>query len=60
LLSISPTSYVQLLRQYSFTKKLQSQTVSREKLNKALSYKKVARKMLVKWTPEVLGNVLAR
>ncbi len=32
-------------------KKLQSQTASAEKLRKALLYKKVARKMLMKLTP---------
>jgi len=36
------------LSQYSFAKKLQSQTVIREKLCKALLYKKGARKRLVK------------
>jgi len=35
------------------TKKSQSQTVIREKLRKAHSYKKVARKMLIKLTPAV-------
>jgi hypothetical protein len=34
------TFYVQLLRQYYFAKKLQSQTVIREKLCKALLYEK--------------------
>jgi hypothetical protein len=39
--SISSTFYEQLLRQYSCAKKLQSQTVTREKLLcKTLSYKK--------------------
>jgi len=33
------------------TKKLQSQTVIREKLQKALLYNKGARKMLMKFTP---------
>ncbi len=41
LLSISSIFYKQLLRSYSFGKKLQSQNVSREKLLKALSYKKL-------------------
>jgi len=36
LLSISSTFYKQLLRQYSFAKRLQSRTVIREKLSKAL------------------------
>jgi hypothetical protein len=52
--SISPTFYKQLLCQYSFDKKLQSQTtVSREKLQKTLSYEKDekdAHKMLMKLT----------
>jgi len=48
---ISPTFYEQLLHQYSFAKKLQSQTVNREKLCTTLSYEKAARKMLVKVTP---------
>jgi len=43
--------YEQLLRQYSFDKKLQGQTVIREKLRKALSYEKCANKMLMKLTP---------
>ncbi len=41
----------QHFHQYSFAKKVQTQTVNREKLHKTLSYKKVALKMLVKWTP---------
>jgi len=40
------------LRQYSFAKKLQSQTVIKEKLCKTLSYKKGTHKMLMKLTPE--------
>jgi len=37
-------------------KKLQSQTISREQLRSiTLSYKKAARKMLVKMTPNVIG-----
>jgi len=47
-LPISPTFYEQLLRQYYFAKKLQSQIEMREKLWK--TYKKSARKMLVKLT----------
>jgi len=35
----------------SFCQKLQSQKVTREKLRKALSYKKFAHKMLLKLTP---------
>jgi hypothetical protein len=38
--SISSAFYVQLLRQYSCVKKLQNQTVTREKLWKTLSYEK--------------------
>jgi len=37
---ISSTFYEQLLRRYSFAKKLQSQTVIKETLQKALSHKK--------------------
>jgi hypothetical protein len=40
--SISPTFYEQLFHHYSFSNKLQSQTVSREKLCKTLLYKKAA------------------
>jgi hypothetical protein len=36
-----------------FCQKLQSQTVIREKLRKALSYEKVESKVLMKLTPEV-------
>jgi hypothetical protein len=50
-LPISPAFYEQLLRQYSFVKKLQSQSEIREKLGKTLSYEKGARKLVVKWTP---------
>jgi hypothetical protein len=39
------------LCQYTFANKLQSQTVIREKLSKALLYEKIARKMLMKLTP---------
>jgi len=42
--------YEQLLCRYCFAKKLQSQTVIREKLCKTLSYKKTC-KMLMKLTP---------
>jgi hypothetical protein len=41
------------LRQYFRAKKIQSQNVTREKLRKALSYKKFAHKMLMKLTPAV-------
>ena len=49
--SISPIFYKQLFRQYSFAKKIPTQTVSREKLLKSILYEKDARKMLVKLTP---------
>jgi len=49
--SISLTFYKQLLRQYYYDKKLQSQTLSRETLRKTLAYKKSAHKILVKLTP---------
>jgi hypothetical protein len=39
------------LRQYSFAKKFQSQTVIREKFQKTLSCKKGTHKMLMKLTP---------
>jgi hypothetical protein len=55
--SISPTFYKQLLRQNPFAKKLQTQIVSTQKLHKKLLYKKAARKILVKWTPEGDGSV---
>jgi len=49
-MSILLTFYKQLLRQYSFAKKLQSQSVIREKLHfNTLSHKKAACKMLVKF-----------
>ena len=50
-------NHLQLILQSTFcsnillTKKIQSQTVSREKQSKTLLYKKCARKMLVKLTP---------
>jgi hypothetical protein len=37
---LSPSFYEQLFRQYSFAKKIQCQTVIREKLRKTLSNKK--------------------
>jgi len=43
--------YEQLLHQYPLAKKSQSRTVIREKLHKALLYKKATRKMLAKLTP---------
>jgi len=42
------------LRQYTFAKKTQSQTVIREKLRKALLYEKGARKMSMKLTPGLI------
>jgi len=51
LQSISSTFYKQLLLRYSFTKKLQSQIVIKEKLSETLSYEKVESKMLMKLTP---------
>jgi len=48
--SISSTFYAGLLYQYFCTKKLQSQNLTREKLRKALLYKKFAHKMLMKLT----------
>ena len=50
MMSISPTLYKLLLHQFPFAKKLQTQTVSKEKLHKTLSYKKAACKMLLKLT----------
>jgi len=44
LKSISPTFFEHLLCKFSFAKKIQSQTVSREKLYKTLSNKKAARR----------------
>ena len=51
--SISPTLYEQLFRQFTNAKKLQTQTVSTEKLRKTLSYQNSwsDHKMLVKLTP---------
>jgi hypothetical protein len=51
--SISSTFYEQLLRQYFCARKLQSQTVTREKLCKTLLYEKDKLKMLMKLTPRV-------
>jgi len=53
LKSISPTFYVRILLWYFAAQKSQSQTVIREKLRKALSYKKRAHKMLMKLMAEV-------
>ncbi len=49
---ISPTFCEQLLRPYSFAKKLQSQIASGEKQHKTFSYTKAGRKMLVKLPPQ--------
>jgi len=51
VLSISSTFYEQLLGQYFCAKKLQSQTVIREKHFKTLLFKKAAHKLLMKLTP---------
>jgi len=51
--SISSTFYKQLLGQYSFAKKTQTQTVIKEKLRNTFAYKKAAQKTLMKLTPEV-------
>jgi hypothetical protein len=48
--SISPTFYEQLLHQNPFGKKLQTQTVSTQKLREKLSYEEAAHKILVKLT----------
>jgi len=50
LKTISSTFYKQLLHRYSCAKKLQSQTVAREKLRKTLAYEKGA---MMKSTPGV-------
>jgi hypothetical protein len=47
---VSPTFYEQFLCRYYFAKKLQSKTVTREKLCKNHFVQKAARKMLVKST----------
>jgi hypothetical protein len=53
------TFYARIVRQYFFTKKFQTQNVSREKLRKALSYEKFAIKMLMKLTEGVdFNNIL--
>jgi hypothetical protein len=52
LVSISLTFYEQLLCQCSWAKKLQSQTVTREKLCIIRMYEKVVHKMLIKLTPD--------
>ena len=45
---MSSIFYEQLFHQYYFSKELQSQTVTREKLRKTLLYKNGSRKMLMK------------
>ncbi len=52
-MSISPTSYEQLLRPNPFAKKLPTQIVSPKKLLKKLLYEKATCKILVKMTPAV-------
>jgi hypothetical protein len=59
-MKLTLTFYEQLLRQNSSTKEIQSQTVTREKLQKTLSYQKVAHKMLVKLTPVIFTTFLWR
>jgi len=49
--AISSAFYAQILQQYFGAKKCQIQNVTRENLRKAHSYKKLARKMLMKSTP---------
>jgi len=39
------------MRQYSFAKKIQRQTITREKLRKTLLYEKDTHEMLMKLTP---------
>jgi len=56
LLSISSTFYKQILHQYFCTKKLQSQTVTRENLPKHFPMKKGSCKMLLKLTPDRGGS----
>ena len=56
--SISTTFYNQLVRQFPFSKKLQTQTVSTEKLHKKhFRMKKLHHKMLVKLIPCVCVRV---
>jgi hypothetical protein len=49
--SITPTFYEQLLHQNPFSKKLQTQIVSTQKLRKKLWYSNAAHKILVKLKP---------
>ncbi len=58
--SISPAFYEQLLHQNPFTKKLQTQLVSTEKLCKWLLHKKAACKILVKLPPGLSHLNVAR
>jgi len=55
--SISSTFNEQLFRQFLGAKKLRSQTVIREKLRKALLYKKFVPKMLMKLTTGGIAGV---
>ena len=54
--SLSPILYMRLFHQFSFAKKLQTQTVRTEKLCEILPYEKAASKMLVKSKPCFLAN----
>jgi len=57
---VAPTFYEKLLRQYSFAKMSQSQTIIRENLHKAFLYEKGAHKTLMKLTPIVnFTNILS-
>ena len=56
-MSISPTFYNQLLRQYSFTKKNTKPNCKYKKLLRTLLYEKAAYKMLVKLT---LGSLAGK
>jgi len=49
--------YEQLLRQYSFARRIQSQTVSTKKLLKTFLYEKVGHKMLMKLTQGYIGEL---
>ncbi len=59
--SISPTFYEQLLHQNPFTKKLQTQIVSTQKVRKELWYEKAVCKILVKLTviPKLFAQLLS-
>ena len=49
--SISPTLYMQLLNRYSFTKKIQCQTISKIKICKTFLYENATLNMLMNLTP---------